>query len=184
MEYLARIWGTVAPVIQWDDSGNSFIGKGKDRREANSANLSALLGESPTILTMSLSKNIQPTVDFYCRAGYISLDDEGRLDCKSLDGKVQVIRGRYIAASLFNRLLPRWQYYCSKQEDETDSALLSSTFPRIPLHVLAGTTDEVFCQHLGFDLEEYSQFKKESIPNLKFSSQFDAWLTSGIPFDV
>jgi hypothetical protein len=52
-----------------------------------------------------------------------------------------------------------------------------------PLHLLAGATDEVFCRQLNLSLSEYTAFKEEAIPRLKFNSQFDRWLKTGRPID-
>jgi hypothetical protein len=64
--------------------------------------------------------------------------------------KVSVVRGRYVAASLFNRL-PRWHYFRSiaskvdrddadggDNDDDNDNG---DTAPKIPLHVLVSATD-------------------------------------------
>lgn len=100
--------------------------------------LSSLLSEYPGILSLSLEGNIQPTIHFYNQTGYLSLhnnvndkddnDDDyhtttanqqqqqnemliSELKILSQNKPSPLIRGRYIAASLYNRLLPRWHYY-------------------------------------------------------------------------
>jgi mTERF len=164
---LAKAWGQPCPE-QLNSSTD------KDPRNNNVSNLASLLSECPSILTVSLDGNIMPTVYFYVRAGYLSLDSDGRLQPLS-DGSLPILRGRYITASLFNRLLPRWHYY-GKQKTE-------KPFVAPPLYILAGATDVEFCERFGFDFVDYIAFKEESIPRLKFSSQFETWIQSGRPID-
>jgi len=95
------------------------------------------------------------------------LDDNWKL----IEGNKR-IPGRYIASSLFHRLLPRW-HYCMKKE-----------IPKPPLYVLVGTTDESFCERMSLNVNQYLLFKQEAIPRLKFSSQFDTWLKTGRPIEI
>jgi len=64
------------------------------------------------------------------------------------------------------------------RSDETSSE------QQIALHTLVGATDAAFCELMGIDVDRYWQYKTESIPRLKFSSQFDTWLKTGRPIDV
>jgi hypothetical protein len=215
IEFMARVWGTKAPPARWlnndiDDNGN--VNGSDDNKssvepmirdnggsldsQSSEESLLSLLGEYPSILTLSLEGNIQPTINFYNRTGYIQLDGDWNLVRRqgktTGGGKVAVVRGRYIAASLFNRLLPRWHYCRSiasnsvgddahgEDNDDNDNA----TAPVIPLHVLVSATDRVFCDQMGIDHDDYIKYKTESIPRLKFSSQFDTWLKTGRPIDV
>jgi hypothetical protein len=146
------------------------------------ANLSMLLKEYPNVLTLSLDGNIQPTVSFYNQTGYVSLDSEGRLNNYSSVGAnsaspttTTLIRGRHIATSLYNRLLPRWHFCLSQNLTEHEMP---------PLHILTMATDTAFCEHHGFLQHEFEAFKVEAIPKLKFSSQFGMWLKTGRPIDV
>lgn len=180
VEFLACIWGTTAPSIEWDEDDKlSVFARTKVFPQRPSTNetssLATLLSEYPSILTLSLHGNIKPTVNFYVRAGYLSLSSDGRLEPCLSDGKWHIIRGRYIAASLFSRILPRWHYHRARSESPSISP---------PLHVLAGTTDDGFCDRFGFSRSDYYEFKQEAIPRLKFSSQFDTWLHTGRPIDV
>jgi len=131
----------------------------------------SFLYEFPEILTLSLEGNIQPTLHFFNTTLYTNLTPDW-----NIKPGATAIRGRYIAASLFQRLLPRWHYYIQNSSS-------SSSLPPPPLHVLAGATDHDFCQHLQFDLQEYQTVKDESSTRLKFSSQFDTWLKTGRPID-
>jgi hypothetical protein len=106
-------------------------------------------------------------MNFFNRTGYTSLGD----DWKLVEGSKR-IRGRYIASSLFDRLLPRW-HYCINHE------LLPP-----PLHLIVSANDASFCQHLSLDVDDFFMFRKEAIPRLKFSSQFDTWLKTGRPIDI
>jgi hypothetical protein len=215
IEFMARVWGTKAPPVRWEDGDTDDDGNGNandnnkssvepmirdndgsldSSHSSEESSLVSLLGEYPSILTLSLEGNIQPTINFYNRTGYIQLDGDWNLvRGKTMSaGKVSVLRGRYIAASLFNRLLPRWHYCQSVAsssvgdnadgEDNDDND--NDTVPVIPLHVLVSATDSVFCDQMGIDHDDYIKYKTESIPRLKFSSQFDTWLKTGRPIDV
>ena len=187
--YLSSLWG------------------GEDENKANRRNqprfnvVAKHVFEYPNILTLSLEGNIQPTISFYNRTGYIYVggntgDDTG---ADGADGKRKLVSlpPRYIATSLYNRLLPRWNYHLVhdaeiiKDDDNVDLSrsvrderkndLPFTTEP--PLHILAGATDEMFCKSMKYDYETYMKFKKEAIPRLKFSGQFDTWLKTGLPID-
>jgi hypothetical protein len=129
--------------------------------------LAHFLQEYPNVLTLSLVGNIQTTMNFFNRTGYTLLNDDWEL----VEGQTRIC-GRYIAASLYNRLLPRW-HYC-----------LSCGLKAPPMHILVGSTDPIFCEELGLYLGEFELFKDDAVPRLKFSSQFDTWLKTGRPIDV
>ena len=178
VDYLASLWG-------WPSLSNKLC-------------------ECP-LLTLSMD-NIQQTLSFYNMTGYIDLpNEEGEVSASPKAGNV---RSRYIATSLYNRLLPRWNFLLKEQERKEDvlgelsldneGARREDTIKyylpspntssdRIvlpPLHLLAGASDEVFCRQLNLSLGEYSAFKEEAVPRLKFNSQFDRWLKTGRPIDV
>jgi hypothetical protein len=170
VEFLAKVWGTTPPKVCWHGDAITVT-----TAQALSSppiqtkdSLSSLLQEFPTVLTLSLEGNIQPTLTFFNRTGYTSLSSDWRLD-----PKLRPIRGRYIASSLFNRLLPRWHHLIANGRVEMP-----------PLHLIVGATDRAFCEQMGFDFEDYALFKDQSVPRLKFSSQFDTWLKTGRPIDV
>ena len=163
--------------------------------------LASLLGEYPSILTLSLVGNIQPTMNFYNRTGYTGLTSDWELIPNK--GTVSLIRGRYIAASLYNRLLPRYHYCYSKgtlvapppvgsdndsgenaKETNSPSSGSAAAFAIPPLHLMVSATDDGFCDAHGFDFKDFSKFKEDAIPRLKFSSQFDTWLKTGRPIEV
>ena len=116
--------------------------------------------------------------------------------------KTTHLPARYIATSLYNRLLPRWNYHIVQEADRLNresknaprsSASLSTTNPlssdhpnhnRPPLHIIAGATDEAFCKRMNYDYVTYMKFKQEAMPRLKFSSQFATWIKTGQPIDV
>lgn len=186
VEFLAKAWGTVSPEIEWQGDTLAVNQQQPDKTsEEQEDSLSSLLKEYPSILTMSLEGNIQPTLTFFNRTGYVRLDEEWRLlrDDKS---SARPIRGRYIAASLFNRLLPRWHHLIangwSVAGQEGEGRPDPSTLP--PLHLLVGATDRAFCEAFSYSYEDYVAFKDKSVPRLKFSSQFDTWLKTGRPIDV
>jgi hypothetical protein len=168
------------------------------------SSLSDKLVECP-LLTLSMD-NIQQTLSFYNMTGYIDLPTNENREGISPQNAGNV-RSRYIATSLYNRLLPRWNFLLKEQErkeqllgvlalnDDTSRIetskynLPSSNTPSDkvllpPLHLLAGASDEVFCRQLNLSLSEYTTFKEEAVPRLKFNSQFDRWLKTGKPIDV
>lgn len=168
--------------------------------------------------------NIQPTLSFYNITGYVNLDEHGRLReappssatstaTNSASEQKNVIRSRYIAASLYNRLLPRWHFLLKAQQKQmlqhdqqqiqhghvnTDTqanpkyiippsknSKMGDSASRLPpLHLLAGASDDVFCRQMGLSLTDYLAFKEEAMPRLKFNSQFDRWLKTGRPIDA
>ena len=174
VNFLAKIWGQPYPT----DDRNVYFEQHPHHQDAKSSTLSSLLSECPSILTVSLVGNIIPTISFYARTGYVSLDSEGKLQANT-DAKVTIIRGRYITASLFHRLLPRWNYHIEKQKEQEQASFVTP-----PLYVLAGTTDANFCTRLGYDITDYIAFKDEATPRLKFSSQFETWIQTGRPIDI
>jgi hypothetical protein len=170
VEFLAKAWGTTPPKVCWHGDAITVTtaqALSSSPPIQTKDSLSSLLQEFPTVLTLSLEGNIQPTLTFFNRTGYTSLHSDWRLKSSP------IIRGRYIAASLFNRLLPRWHHLIANGLGEMP-----------PLHLLVGATDRAFCEQMGFDVEDYAMFKDQSIPRLKFSSQFDTWLKTGRPIDV
>eukprot|EP00980_Cylindrotheca_fusiformis_P008428 scaffold1784_cov116-Cylindrotheca_fusiformis.AAC.8 len=145
LKFLARIWG-----CRWDDPA-----------------MEAWLSEYPNILTLSIEGNLQPTMNFFNRTGYTTLDSGWNL----VEGSKR-IRGRYIASSLFHRLLPRW-HYCVNHE-----------LPPPPLHLIVSASDVAFCHQLSVEVDGFLTFREEAIPRLKFSSQFDTWLKTGRRIDI
>lgn len=187
VEFLARVWGAVAPAVR-RQPGEEMVVVEEDSSEAcrKRALLADLLKEYPNVLTLSLEGNIQPTLNFFNRTGYTELKSDWTLKTTETDKgpSPPLIRGRYIAASLFHRLLPRWHHLIANGWELTttpDGGESKNALP--PLHLLVAATDRAFCQQMGFDLEGYVAFKKESAPRLKFSSQFDTWLRTGRPID-
>ena len=170
IEFLMKIWGikTIAETSQ---------------RQL----LQSMLNEYPNIITLSVETNIQPTMMFFNKTGYTILDDNWWLvssdkehdDNNESNSGIKAtpsnrVRGRYIGASLYNRLLPRW-HFCQNVD----------TSPKIPpLHVLVMSNNDKFCNAMGYRLESYMKFREEAIPRLKFSSQFDTWLKTGKPIDL
>ena len=191
MEYLSNLW----------NANNST----SSSSSMSSINPSRHISDYPNILTLSLQGNIQPTISFYNRTGYITVDSNGT--CYSNDDSNASDRtylpARYIATSLYNRLLPRWNFHGVQEanrlnqeeiihviDDPNESSILpkSSILPtsssRPPLHIIAGATDEDFCKRMNYDYETYMKFKEFAMPQLKFSSQFDTWLKTGRPIDI
>jgi mTERF len=160
IEFLKRVWGS--PQFTMDCTSDDTV-----HAEEINTFISFLL-EYPGILTLSLEGNLQPTLRFYNMTGYTQLDSDWNL----VAGKPK-IRGRYIAASLFHRLLPRW-HFCKDQNASIQPSL----------HIIAGATDISFCRQLGYTLDKYLTFKEKSAPSLKFSWEFDTWLKTGRAFEV
>lgn len=134
---------------------------------------------------------------FYNMSGYVKLDQYGVPRDSNTTRK---IKGRYIATSLYNRLLPRWHYLqLNRSDNQTvgeDLSFPSSLDPGLsnrtkdlhaalpPLHLLAGASDEVFCRQLSLSLRDYLLFKKDKGPQLMFNAQFEIWLQTGRPILV
>jgi hypothetical protein len=163
VEILSRAWGVSAV----DESDSC-------------ASLSKMLQEFPNILTSSLEGNILPTLNFFNRTGYTRLTD----DWEWVPGYPR-IPGRYLGASLYNRLLPRWHYCLSlgtEEQGKNGETLLPSKPPSLNVLVLAN--DLKFCDSLELDPNDYAAFKESAVPRLKFSSQFDTWVKTGRPIQV
>lgn len=199
ISFLAKVWAQPFPDIALDEGKlriqalpETSMAKDKANTEKEEpSSLAALLGEYPSILTLSLEGNIQPTLNFYNRTGFIYLDHDWKKLPENRDREetdpavspVSVIRPRYIASSLFQRLLPRWHFYLANKErfsNDMDKKDVHS----FSLHLLSVANDIAFCEHLSVDVEDYKVFKEEAVPRLKFSSQFDTWLKTGRPIDV
>ena len=195
IEFLSKVWGVKSGTSTSKGSNeNVFV---------------SMLHEYPNIITLSVETNLQPTMMFFNKTGYTNLNESWELTPLSrmpteiesqrgnANGKHLMpsrIRGRYIAASLYNRLLPRW-HYCLSSNSQTKNVELRTeaaiaTMPSHPpletppLHLLVMSNDEAFCLAMNFQLESFLTFKKEAIPRLKFSSQFDTWLKTGKPIDL
>ena len=163
------------------------------------------------ILMLSIEGNIVPTLSFNNATGYVALDAHGvPLDEERRGRPKSAIRSRYIATSLYNRLLPRWHFLVQEQEKRQINDLVrtknnegavfapkyaippqTSIFPTgdadtslPPLHLLAGASDEIFCHQLRLSLGEYLALKEEPAPRLKFGSQLDVWLRTGHPINL
>ncbi len=180
IDFLARVWGVdIASPTKERKSNENFV---------------SMLHEYPNIITLSVESNLQPTMMFFNKTGYTLLNENWELmEAPAIAGKLIApsrIRGRYIAASLYNRLLPRWHFCLSRNAvfDEATQAiseLVDKPPPETPpLHLLVMASDEAFCEAMDFAPESFTSFKKEAIPRLKFSSQFDTWLKTGKPIDL
>ena len=168
VNFLANIWGCSLPAPRNETEPSTDL----------SPKLAEQLGQYPNVLSLSLEGNLQPTADFFNRTGYIAIDSEWKLVQSKDDATSHtILRGRDLAASLSNRLLPRWHFVTSK-------LLLSEEEKRIPLHILVSANDRAFCEAMSLHLDEYEIFKRESVPRLRFSSQFDTWIKTGRPIDV
>ena len=209
IECLAKLWGTnLKAEVEWDDTATEKI------RDENgcllkpllpkSNILSASLCEYPPVLTLSMEANLLPTIDFYNRTGYVHLDNVGRALPKKVHNEengdrsdTSTIRARYLATSLFNRLLPRWHYYKAQRSVSDDASLVDdplcsidsfgndegnadgtnddSSCPnevkerRPSLHLLAGASDAQFCSKCNFDLASYEQYRQDEAGRLKFN---------------
>jgi hypothetical protein len=157
VSYLSELWST--------DVSRSMV----DR-----AAVSKQISDFPAVLTLSLEGNLQPTIAFYNRTGYIQ------------EKRPSHLPGRYLASSLYNRLLPRWHYFLKYDKNiDTETEYTSKEVTgQLPLHILAGASDQIFCKRMKYSYEDYMKFKKEAVPILKFSSQFDTWISTGRPIDL
>ena len=200
VEYLANLRGSDRTTCS--TCTESYI----DGRVRRRNSLADNLREFPTILTLSKEGNITPTISFFNMMGFVALDSNGvfRAQESSTQQPQLVIRNRYIASSLYGRLLPRWHFLLeerdrqtlkshihSKMEEASECIVPTSVMPSPPdsdpmppLHLLAGANDEVFCREMKLSLTEYLKFKEKAISRLKFASQFDRWLKTGRPIDL
>jgi len=149
--------------------------------------LAKRLAEYPPVLTLSLEGNLEPTIQFYNRTGYIKLDGIGETiqeeDTSNTSSVTnEIVRARHLATSLFNRLLPRWHYLVDEINHGDTSASANVDIPP-PIHILASSTDEKFSDYYGLDPTDYKQYKLEAVPRLKFSNQFETWIKTGRPID-
>mmetsp|Transcript_3711 Transcript_3711/g.10529 ORF Transcript_3711/g.10529 Transcript_3711/m.10529 type:complete len:690 (-) Transcript_3711:92-2161(-) len=221
-ECFAKLWGTNI------SAGSDLDGIETIIRDENGCRLrpllpksnilSSLLSEYPPVLTLSTEGNLLPTVDFYNRTGYVHLDQEGRaISLQKHDEEnngdrsgTSAIRARYLATSLFNRLLPRWHYYKAQRPDSGETSLVDDPLcssidnggnnvdatsdanncqneakasRRPPLHLLAGASDAQFCAKCSFDLGSYEQYREDEAGRLKFSWQFADWVKTGRRID-
>jgi hypothetical protein len=192
IDLLSKAWGVSAL------NGNSGDVYSLGASPKDTTLLSHWLQEFPNVLTLSLEGNIRPTLNFFNRTRYTILTEDWEL----APGATR-IPGRYMAASLYSRLLPRWHYCLSQagvtavdtttsssssdSEEELSSSDSSSPSPVAnapPLHLLVQATDAAFCEKLGLEYNGYEDFRESAIPRLKFSSQFDTWLKTGRPIQV
>jgi hypothetical protein len=188
---------------------------------SNRTTISNNLYEYPQILTLSMQGNIIPTLSFYNMTGYIKLDThvhptrqighdlsiQQQQQSQQDHAKVS-IRSRYIATSLYNRLLPRWHFLLEERERRKEQQQLkyqilstleesiisnpasyqnniTTAFHLLPsLHLLAGASDSNFCSQMKISLTEYLNYKEKEGSRLKFTSQFDTWLKTGRPIDL
>jgi hypothetical protein len=165
--------------------------------------------------------NIIPTLSFYNMTGYIKLDTHVR-STRQIGNDLSIqqqqqsqqdytmvsIRSRYIATSLYNRLLPRWHFLLEERErrkqqrqqlqyqilSTLEESIISNpasyqnnttAFHLLPsLHLLAGASDSNFCTQMKISLTEYLNYKEKEGARLKFTSQFDTWLKTGRPIDL
>ncbi|MGK3740539.1 MAG: hypothetical protein ACI90V_007389 [Bacillariaceae sp.] len=247
VDFLANIWGmTTNETTQQPSSTKERYISNNNRYNSNSIFLQNMLHEYPNIITLSVEANIRPTMMFFNKTGYTLLNENWELISSDPIGgnspqlgdnnnnnssqNIEVgsiitsgnrIRGRYIAASLYNRLLPRWHFCLSSSSknmyDNNNSILVDKNAttlpgttattpsssssagagaaaaksmktiqqPKIPpLHLLVMSSDETFCETMGFRFESYVKFRNDAIPRLKFSSQFDIWIKTGKPIDL
>ena len=164
VNFLSKVWGVDCDL----DHSNKSVAPSESRSD-----LASLLSEDPSVLTLSLEGNLRPTVSFYNRTGYVNLDENWRPSSGPRETKsVPVLRSRYLCASLYLRLLPRYHFYMSRPNHSNDT---------IPLYLLVSISDAAFCKLLEVDEEDYKVFKDEAVPRFRFSSQFDIWLKTGRP---
>ena len=200
VQFLAGLWGVQSPV--YDSKSDKFVSTAEPEEDSSSPSITLSLAQHlrqyPSVLALSLEGNLRPTIEFYNRTGYISLDCEWKLHPikdDDDDDNWHILRGRDMAASLWSRLLPRWHFVATTMEhggdddddDDDDDADIKDPVtqkPLLPLHILVSANDNAFCEAMGLDIETYRIFKTEEIPRLKFSSQFNTWLKTGRPIDI
>eukprot|EP00977_Amphora_coffeiformis_P022186 scaffold10570_cov176-Amphora_coffeaeformis.AAC.36 len=172
VDFLARVWGVHRKDCHGED---------KPDHGTFDPRFASLLYEYPTILTLSLDGNLRPTVDFFNRTGYVRLDEQWKLKDPKQTG---YLRGRYMAASLYNRLMPRWHFARSNTRKDTQLKNQDDNDLQIPLHLLVSGSDAAFCEAIGISIEKFEEFKTDTVARLKFNDQFSTWLKTGRPIEV
>ena len=141
--------------------------------------------EYPNVLTMSLERNIKPTYDFLVRRGY----------------KGEDIRGRHLAASLYKRIIRRWEYWEWVRGIETSEADTLGALEELeqnvkgsrkdkrrsvgppPLHILVAGTDDKFqewCGTVKLGLTDWAEGPgATAIENAVFTHKFGLWVETG-----
>lgn len=161
--------------------------------------LTKRIKEYPAILTFSHDAKILPTLQFLNRTGYLNLDASGYAQDttgNSAHHHPYAIPGRYLAASLYTRLLPRWHYIqnqrqqllnntcLDKTKNKPDAVFQSKVFEHPPLHILTISTDLQFCSYFNFTATSFHLYREDAIPKLKFTAQFENWIRTGAPIDI
>jgi len=214
VQCLAKFWGTEAHAMIDIDGDRAIRDENGCLFKAlptRSNALSSQLREYPAVLTLSIEGNLRPTIEFYNKTGYVHLDSGGRLipnEDRRRDTLIGggTVRGRYLATSLYNRLLPRWHYFQTQIEANStgtnnasilgdplcdidgstgmsDEQCVQEEQLRPPLHLLAGSSDQTFCAKYGFALDDYEQYRRVEGGKLKFNTQFANWIKTGRPID-
>lgn len=120
------------------------------------------LSQYPTLLTFSLERNLRPTIHFFTEvAGYAPQD----------------IHARYVASSLYKRLLPRF-YYFLQNTPKTGPHMRPS------LYVLALASDRKYAAMVGRSEHEFKDYQASAEASLRFQHQWKQWLQYGTPIDM
>jgi hypothetical protein len=173
IEFLGAVWGTNTPLLVQRKS-DDYDTVGRKR-------LNSLLCTFPNVLTLSLEGNIRPTIKFYNRTGYIQLNKDWRPVTTKAGQTNHLLHGRFIATSLYNRLLPRW-HICLEQAKSKEGAHGIDQL-KLPLHILVSASDLAFCKYCGFSTDEYNTFCQNNMPELKYYFRLDKWINRGLPID-
>lgn len=179
VEFLSGVWGVAGTSKDHDNDDDDSTSRTTVAGTA-APTLRDFLSEDPSVLTLSLERNLRPTVGFLNRTGYIQVDDHYRL----VSGQSPV-RPRVLAASLSGRLVPRWLFATTsrrRRSDITDgAAAVTDESPPLPLYVLAAGTDDAFCRHCHCKLDEYRAFQRASRSRwTNWTSPGDVWLGTGL----
>ena len=142
VDFLAKLWNENNASAACN---NEVDINGRRRNCGRCNNISDNLREYPQILTLSKEGNIIPTLVFYNMTGYVRLDSNA-LPVEMRQPKFN-IRSRYIATSLYNRLLPRWHFLLREEEnrqllgldwyEKSNTTLIER---RIPKYILPSDT--------------------------------------------
>ena len=147
-----------------------------------------MIEQHPTAFTLSLQKNIKPTVAFLVDEirmanAHVEIQRNPSLLDNSLEYNIKPtaeylaslgydlqkdLRARHLMSSLTGRLIPRRRFLDDVAPDTTPT-----------IATLAGASDLDFCSSCQVDLAAYQKFRGEIAPELKFRADLSRWVATG-----
>ena len=152
LEFLSKVWGVSFPST--GETTDPY------RDGDDQALLCLLVGDQATVLTLSLEKNLQPTMEFYNQTGYTELGDDWTLQKGG-----HAIGGRYMTFSLSNRLLPRWHYFHQQREQEKEGEAPAHSRDKPSISTLAVVADRLFARGVALTYRTTPSFGWSALLN-------------------